>query len=157
MNRYRLSFILLFLVLFPAVNASPHRIEFSVGALIDEGTIDFSTSFPYNYGYANLSAGYAYSFNDKFSLGGWIGVMRNVPPPVIGGVKLIFGDMGGFAFSLNLGIIPSIGLYFKNFFLNAMVGMIYERTDYYPPDYEPVVQTVVAPYLEIGYSIKIGK
>ncbi len=130
-------------------------IDFQFGSLIDERVFDFQTSFPQNPAYSTISLGYVYRFNAIFSLGCWVGAMRNVPPPLIGGIKLIFFDKTRTALSLNIGIVPTIGIYWNNFIFNFMLGMI-ENTMFYDPERDDFWEhTRIRPYIEVGYSLEI--
>jgi hypothetical protein len=132
-----------------------HSVEFSVGALVDSRV--FEPVSMENPAYATASVGYAYQFGRRFSLGAWGGLMRTYQaPPAIGGIKLIFGDkVNGLALSINLGVIASVGVYWKNFFFNGMLGMIETAWEYGPDGYKESVR--IRPYIEMGYSIFFGQ
>lgn len=138
-----------------AAETSRHHLDFQIGAVIDSRLLDFSVSFPEDPTYATLSIGYCYSFTKLFSLGCWIGAMYNVPPPIIGGIKLVVGNIDQLAFSLNIGIVPSIGIYFRHFICNLMVGLIETDNVYNSRTMELESKTYIRPYLECGYSLKL--
>ncbi len=71
-----------------------------------------------------VSGSYLWRLNTEFPLflGGWLGggYSYNGGYPV-GGIKLVVGDKrNGLAGSLNLGYVPSIGIYYRNIALNFM-------------------------------------
>ena len=75
-----------------------------------------------------LSVGYVYQFTGKFSWGLWIGMylMEDGPLRLVnsdfvpsGGLKYVFGNkVDGWAFSANIGMLPGLGVYYRNFFLD---------------------------------------
>ena len=68
-----------------------------------------------------LNASYAYQFNNILSLGAWVGgaVNKNRVITPLGGLKIIIGNkVDDFALSINLGFFPSVGIYYRNFFLD---------------------------------------
>lgn len=146
--------VLIFSIAFnSALFTSPHHMEISIGAIADKLLFDADIRFPDNYTYATASLGYMYKFSPAFSLGGWVGMMYNLPVPITGGLKLVFWDIDNIALAVNLGIVPSVGMYYKHLFLNVMpVGVIMEsKVVFYPrPEIDSLL---VRPYLELGYSI----
>jgi hypothetical protein len=67
--------------------------------------------------YVEISGAFVYQFSSKFSLGAWGGVVPNAPMPTVG-LRLVFGNkVDGLAFVLDLGVLPGLGLYYRNFLL----------------------------------------
>lgn len=63
---------------------------------------------------------YLYAFNTNFRFGGYLGysIQTYAFQPTFG-AKLVFGDKAnGFAVGLNIGMPPSIGLYYRNIYIN---------------------------------------
>jgi len=90
-----------------------------------------------------VSGSYVFSFSQKFHLGAWLGGRLgggNFTP--LFGAKAIFGNkQDGFAFALNLGLYPGLGVYYKNIFLNVSPTIIF--------NYDTVLQ------IEAGYSLSL--
>ncbi|MBT3271945.1 MAG: hypothetical protein HN368_02225 [Spirochaetales bacterium] len=70
-----------------------------------------------------VSAGYLYRLKTEkpISIGAWIGIgtdMNSIAP--VGGLKLVWGEKReSVAYAANLGVMPTVGIYYKNFILNA--------------------------------------
>ncbi|NOY08742.1 MAG: hypothetical protein GXP33_07860 [Spirochaetes bacterium] len=133
-------------------------VELQIGSVIDKRVFDSISADMPNPAYSSIGVAYVYRFNNIFSLGGWLGYIHNGPPvPLAVGVKLIFGNkVEGFSFSLNLGLIPSIGISYKKFFINAMVGFVEGNLKYNAKTSSVENVSTAIPYIEIGYSIPIG-
>jgi TolB-like protein len=117
--------------------------EVKAGGMAGFGGYTFTGAFS---ALGALAAGGAnFQFDDLFSLGGWLGLTVGYPMNVfpVGGLKLVFGNkVDGFAFALDLGLMPGIGLYYRGFFLD--LGFL------------PWIPMLVFS-LEGGYSFYVGK
>jgi hypothetical protein len=124
------------------------------GAVLDKRLFDSRTVFPYNPTYADFYGGFCYKFSNNFSLGVWAGLMYNVPPPIIGGLRLVFFNIDDLALNINIGIVPSLGVSYKGLSINGMIGLI-ETDATYGIDGLVSTLTYIRPYLEVGYMCKI--
>jgi hypothetical protein len=128
----------------PNVEKQSHSVEIQIGAI---GFGDYDTGLSINFLTPTVS--YIIPIMEKFRLGGYLGLPLyiaggsfsiNTPFPLIG-IRSVFGNKAeGFAFSTNIGIIPSLGFYYKNIFLNIAFAPFAPESDY-------------AIALDIGYSI----
>lgn len=93
----------------------------------------FAWAAPYTSGICsyNIATGcgaLVFRLADDFRLGGYFGGVMipssgTIAPIPLAGARLVFGDKdNGFAWGLNVGIMPSVAFYFRNFFLNLAVA-----------------------------------
>jgi hypothetical protein len=153
---------------------SQMNVDISCGLVPDKDAFNFSTKFPINQSYKCVNVAMDYQVWRYFGLGAWIGYIYN-SPMIYGvkekkdiffdyslsyGIKAIFGNINnGFAVALNIGIIPSIGFYIKNFMLDigfgygdSQVNNIYDLNG---DLLESTDDKIYYPYMEIGYSIPV--
>ena len=68
-----------------------------------------------------LEAGVLYRVIEQVYVGVWIGgvMKRDTTMYLNGGLRALYGDKtNGFAVSLDLGFFPSVGVYYRNFYLS---------------------------------------
>ena len=119
-----------------------------------------------NYRVANI--GISVRLTSWFALGAWFGYWYGNPYIQAGaanvgmwllsipfdfGGKLIFGNPATIAVSLNIGTVPSVGVYVFDFFLNLFIAGVVVKTEWLPPDWKPKDTVFVSPYVEIGYRL----
>jgi hypothetical protein len=107
---------------------------------------------------STLSISYLYQFNNLFSLGLWFGVpfagyfdgqiaSTGFWNPPLCGIRTVWGNkIDSYAVAINIGILPSIGVYRKNMFLNLFL-LPYNSV---MKPYQGTSHWLV--YLESGYS-----
>ena len=182
-KKTKIIWIFILLFLFPTLymnasdNSDAFGFDFSVGGIIMP--IDYYASNTNDFAefkvepYYTFSAGITYNIIDWFAVGGWFGYFHNSPYieaaisdgvlplsiPFTYGIRLIFGNMEKFAFSANLGVTPSLGLFINNIIINAFWGgattiMIrtYDENNVLIGGAE---KTFILPYIEIGYHWNI--
>jgi len=149
-------------------------LELAVGGLVHPDVFGGVDEYGENYFYGTVSAGVNVPIAHRLDFGVWVGYLHNSPYlpdaridriwplafPLTYGVKAVIGDRkNGIGVSINFGVTPSIGLYFRNWFVNGMIGLI--TTEYgsqWVPGEEPIVykpRTRVYPYIELGYCFEL--
>lgn len=157
---HRLSPKLFFSLLFLGIAVTAFceiNIDVSCGLVADPNAFNFTPGTP---SYKTLSCGASWQMGKYFGLGIYGGYVYNSPLsiPINGGIKIFGGNINhGFAGFLNLGLIPSVGLYIKNFIIDVGFGQASEPVAVTTNGVstQDTSAAVFYPYLEIGYSIPI--
>lgn len=158
----------LFLVLLIGCSAAGYAtdsrsvgLELSVGGLVGPDVFVSEDMVRF---YGTASAGLNVPLLRRFDVGFWFGYLFNSPYlpaaredgiwplayPMTYGLKAVVGDRkNGVALSVNFGVTPSIGVYYRNWFINGFIGLI-ETTAHGPTSDQIDSSTKVYPYIELG-------
>jgi len=155
---------------------SQMNVDISCGLVPDKDALNFTTKFPENQSYKCVDVAFDYQIWKYFGLGIWVGYIYN-SPMIYGvkekkdilfdyslsyGMKIILGNINnGFAVALNIGIMPTLGFYIKNFILdigygygNSRISNIYNLNG---DLLESTSNNTYYPYIDIGYSIPLWR
>ena len=101
-----------------------------------------------------LAVSYTFQFNNMFSFGFWAGIMQSFP---LLGIRFVLGNkVDDLAISINAGLLPSVGLYYKNFYVNFFPSFLFPQVWNPEPRSFYLIPIVQSIYFEFGYSFYLG-
>jgi hypothetical protein len=167
------SLLLLLLICFAQKAYAQINIDLFVGTIVDKNILDFEEGND-TLSFKSINCSIEYQLWNNLGLGIYLGYLYNskiqhgaaeqnflpLAYPINYGVKTIIGNINkGLAVALNIGINPTIGIYFKNCLVNAGWGYstvvdenIYDKSGNL---LSSATKNYFYPYIEIGYSVAV--